>query len=183
MKPISVCRLALVLFGALAASAAAQQQKPAPTLRAALLEQLKMTHTEQDWYVPASKAVAGMTFEQAIWKPGKDDHSVAQLVHHLAFWNARSLVQLQGKKPDAFSGNNEETFEPPKDKAAWDALVKEMDDVMTRWEKAVEAADDAQLARWQSPIAHVATHNAYHTGQMLYIRKLQGSWDPSKGVK
>ncbi|HKF41667.1 MAG TPA: DinB family protein [Thermoanaerobaculia bacterium] len=182
MKPIVVCRIAFFLFGAVAATAAAQQ-KPAPTLRAALLEQLKMTHTEQDWYVPASKAVVGLTFEQAIWKPGKDDHSIAQLVHHLAFWNGRALVQLQGGKPGAFSGNNEETFEPPKDKAGWDALVKEMDDVMTRWEKAVETADDSKLAGWQSTIAHVATHNAYHTGQMLYVRKLQGSWDPSKGVK
>lgn len=182
MKPVAVCRLALVLFGAVAATASAQE-KPAPTLKAALLEQLKMSHNQQDWYVPASKAVEGLTFEKAIWKPGKDDHSVAQLVHHLAFWNKRALVQAQGGKPAAFSGNNEETFEPPKDKAAWDALVKEMDDAMTGWEKAVEAADDAKLARWQSTVAHIATHNAYHTGQILYVRKLQGSWDPAKGVK
>jgi hypothetical protein len=26
-------------------------------------------------------------------------------------------------------------------------------------------------------------HNAYHIGQIVYIRKLQGSWDPEKGVK
>jgi hypothetical protein len=32
-------------------------------------------------------------------------------------------------------------------------------------------------------IAHVGTHNAYHTGEIVYVRKLQGSWDPSKGVK
>ena len=54
---------------------------------------------------------------------------------------------------------------------------------MTAWERAVETADDAKLASWYSTIAHISTHNAYHTGQILYIRKQQGSWDPAKGVK
>ncbi|MEP6937737.1 MAG: hypothetical protein ABI871_06680, partial [Chthoniobacterales bacterium] len=29
----------------------------------------------------------------------------------------------------------------------------------------------------------ISTHNAYHTGQILYVRKLQGSWNPANGVK
>jgi len=180
MKSAAVRCFALLF---LAAASAAAQARPAPTWRSVLLEQLKISHSEQDWYVPASQAVAGLTFEQALWKPDKGDHSVASLVHHLAFWNKRALIQLQGGKPEAFSGNNEETFEPPKDKAAWDALVREMNDGMTAWEKTVEAADDAKLLSWASTIAHIATHNAYHTGQILVIRKLQGSWDPAKGVK
>lgn len=32
-------------------------------------------------------------------------------------------------------------------------------------------------------IAHVCAHNAYHVGQIIYVRKLQGVWDPEKGVK
>jgi uncharacterized damage-inducible protein DinB len=180
MKTIALRSLALVL---LAAAPAAARSKPAPTLRSVLLEQLKISHDEQDWFVPASKAVAGLTFEQAVWKPEKGDHSVASLVHHLAFWNKRALIERQGRKPEAFSGNNEETFEPPKDKAAWEALVQSMNDGMAAWEKAVEALDDAKLLDWASTISHIATHNAYHTGQILLIRKLQGSWDPAKGVK
>ena len=31
--------------------------------------------------------------------------------------------------------------------------------------------------------AHIGVHNAYHIGQMVYVRKEQGSWDPEKGVK
>jgi hypothetical protein len=54
---------------------------------------------------------------------------------------------------------------------------------MTDWEQAVEAADDAKIALWASTIAHIGTHNAYHIGQMVYVRKLQGVWDPDKGVK
>lgn len=29
----------------------------------------------------------------------------------------------------------------------------------------------------------MGTHNAYHTGQIIYIRKQQGWWDEKKGVK
>jgi len=31
--------------------------------------------------------------------------------------------------------------------------------------------------------AIIATRNAYHIGQIVYVRKLQGSWNPEKGVK
>jgi len=54
---------------------------------------------------------------------------------------------------------------------------------MTAWEKTVEAADDKKLAAEASTIAHIGAHNAYHIGQMIYLRKLQGSWNPEKGVK
>ena len=180
MKFLLAGALTLFLAGPGAASA---QTKPAPTLKSILLEQLKTSHSVQDWYVPASKAVEGLTFEQAVWKQGTGNHSIAQLVNHLTFWDRQQLVKFKGGKPPDFSGNNEETFAPPKDKASWDAAVKDMDDVMTGWEKAVESADDAKLQSWYSTIAHIGAHNAYHTGQMLYVRKLQGSWDASKGVK
>ena len=54
---------------------------------------------------------------------------------------------------------------------------------MTDWEKAVEAADEKKIEAAASTIAHIGTHNAYHIGQIIVIRRLQGSWDPAKGVK
>jgi hypothetical protein len=54
---------------------------------------------------------------------------------------------------------------------------------MTDLEKVVETADDGKLAAWASEIAHIGTHNAYHLGQIIFVRKLQGSWNPEKGVK
>jgi hypothetical protein len=39
------------------------------------------------------------------------------------------------------------------------------------------------LKEWASNIAHIGAHNAYHTGQIISVRKLQGSWDAAKGVK
>jgi hypothetical protein len=54
---------------------------------------------------------------------------------------------------------------------------------MTELEKVVEAADDKKLAEWASTIAHIGAHNAYHIGQIIYVRKEQGSWNPENGVK
>jgi hypothetical protein len=54
---------------------------------------------------------------------------------------------------------------------------------MNDWEKAVQNADDSKIKVAASLIAHIGAHNAYHVGQIIYIRRLQGSWDPEKGVK
>jgi len=61
--------------------------------------------------------------------------------------------------------------------------VKQLDQVMTDWENAVEAADEAKVKESASGISHVATHNAYHIGEIVMVRKEQGSWNPDKGVK
>jgi uncharacterized damage-inducible protein DinB len=172
---------ALFLLLVAPAVIAAQSKTPPTTLRGVLLEQLRTTHDKEDWFVPANIAVAGLTAEQAKWSPGKGQHSVGQLAYHLWFWDERALEQFNGVKPAAFSGNNDETFDNFS-AAQWDDLVKKLNQVMSDWEKAVEAADDKKLADNASLIAHIGAHNAYHIGQIIYVRKLEGAWDPSKGV-
>ncbi len=162
-------------------SSFAQDKKPT-TLKGVLLEQLRTTHNVKDWFVPANTAVEGLTPEQASWKDSSGNHSVGQLANHLVFWNSRALARFKGEPPEKFSGNNDETFNNF-DSKRWNATVQQLDSVMTEWEKAVEAADDKKLAEWASEIAHIGAHNAYHIGQMIYVRKLQGSWNPEKGVK
>ena len=172
--------LLLVLLAA-PVLAPAQSKAPPTTLRGVLIEELGTTHDQEDWFVPASVAVAGLTAEQAKWSPGKGQHSVGQLAYHLWFWDERALRQFNGTKPPDFTGNNDETFDNF-NPAQWDDLVKKLNQVLTDWDKAVAAADDEKLAKNASLIAHVATHNAYHVGQILYVRKLESAWDASKGV-
>jgi uncharacterized damage-inducible protein DinB len=175
-------KAAIFLLLAFPFLAPAQNKQPPTTLRGVLLEQLHDTHDTEDWFVPANIAVAGLTAEQAKWMPPGGGHSVGQLAYHIWYWDNRSLQRFKGEKQEPFDGNNNETF-TNFDAAQWDDLQKKLDHVLTDWEKAVEAADDATLAKNASLIAHVGAHNAYHLGQILYVRKLQGAWDPSKGVK
>ena len=174
--------LLTIAFLAVALGANAQSKTPPPTtLRGVLLEQLQTTHNKEDWFVPVNVAVAGLTAQQANWSPGHGGHSVGQLAYHLWFWNSRELAQFKGEKPASFDGNNDETFNNF-NAAQWSDLVKKLDKVMSDWEAAVEAASDQKISTNASLIAHIGTHNAYHVGQILYVRKLQGAWDPSKGV-
>lgn len=158
-----------------------QTQKP-QTLKGILLESLRTTHNQKDWFVPVSIAVEGVTADQAKWQDKSGNHSIGQLTNHLAFWNSEQLAKFRGEKPPAYGGNNEETFNSF-DSKTWDETVKRLNTVLTDLEKVVEAADENKVKEWASAIEHIGTHNAYHTGQIIYIRRLQGSWDPSKGVK
>jgi uncharacterized damage-inducible protein DinB len=172
--------LAILVLSLSSLCAFAQTQKPV-TLKSILLDQLRTTHNQKDWFVDGNTAVAGLTPEQASWKDGKGNHSVGQLASHLVFWNKQALAKFKGETPAKFSGNNDDTFNfDPKN---WAATVKDLDEVMKEWEAAVEAADEKKLEAAAPTIARIGTHNAYHIGEIVYVRKEQGSWDPEKGVK
>ena len=160
-----------------------QDQKPA-TLRGILLDQLKTTHTEKDkdWFVPANVAVEGLTPEQANWTDGKGNHSIGQIAYHLVFWNTQELAKFKGETPPKYSGKNDDTFYNF-DAKQWNDTVKQLDQVMIDLEKFVETADDKTIEKDAPIIARLGTHNAYHIGQIIYIRRLQGSWNPERGVK
>jgi uncharacterized damage-inducible protein DinB len=165
---------------ALAAAQDTKQKKPL-TLRDVLLSELRSTHTTAEWFVPANVAVKGLTAEQASWTDGKGNHSVGQLAYHLVFWNQRNLERLKGEKSPQFSGNNDETF-TKFDAKTWDDTVRQLDDVMKELENWVQTADEAKLQQNADVFTHISTHNAYHVGQIIYVRKEQGSWDPKNGV-
>ncbi len=172
----------LIIFVLLALSLSAYGQSKPVTLRSILLEQLRTTHNEKDWFVTIDGAVEGLTAEQAGWKDGSGNHSVGQLTNHLLFWNRRELAKFKGEPEEKYSGNNDETFNNF-DAKKWSDTVKQLDDVMNQLEKLVETADEKKLESWACEIAHIGTHNAYHVGQMIFVRKLQGSWNPERGVK
>jgi hypothetical protein len=117
-----------------------------------------------------------------MWNDSSGNHSVGQLAYHLLFWNKRQLAKINGQPEGAFPENNDETF-TKFTQAQWTQVVNELDSVLTAYEKAIEGADEATLQELYPTIANISTHNAYHTGQIIFVRKLQNSWDPEKGVK
>ncbi|WP_276373083.1 DinB family protein [Chryseolinea sp. H1M3-3] len=157
-------------------------QLHAQTLKSVLTEQLKSTHTKQDWFVPVNVALEGLTSEQAIWKDGSGNHSIGQLANHLLFWNEHQLLKFRGEKGHPYNGDNEETFNAF-NKEQWEQTVRRLSSVLSELEKLIQTSDDAFIRKWAETIGNISTHNAYHTGQIVFIRKQQGSWNPEKGVK
>jgi uncharacterized damage-inducible protein DinB len=174
-------RIPILLLLLAAIPVYAQDKKPT-SLRDVLLAELQTTHDNEDWFVPANIAVKGLTAEQASWTDGKGNHSVGQLAYHILYWNRRNLARLKGEQLDKFSGNNDETFDKF-DSKSWNETVQQLDNVMKELEKWVETADEAKLKENAQVFTHISTHNAYHTGQIIYVRKEQGSWDPKNGVR
>jgi uncharacterized damage-inducible protein DinB len=172
-----------LIFLVLAGLSASAQQKTAPTtLRAVLLEQFRDTWVDQDWFVPVMKALDGVTAKQAMWKPADSAHSIGELAYHIWYWNKEQLDKFNGIKPASFSGNNNETFTAFTEES-WQKVVTQLNNVMKGLETAIKTADEAKLRAWASAFDHINTHTAYHTGQILYVLKLQGVWDSNKGVK
>ena len=173
-----ICIIAFVLGASVLA--VAQQSQTVSPLRSVLVQELRETHNEKNWFVTVKEAAAGLTAEQAAWSDGKN-HSVGQLVEHLAYWNAVSLASLTHQPGPGKVANNDATFDF--EAKQWDAAQKRFDDVMTKLENLVQTADEPTLVKIAPTIARIAQHNAYHIGEMITSRKKQGSWNPENGVK
>lgn len=176
LLPVVICVMAL------AACTKKSDSGKDSLARAALLQQLKTTHNIKEWFVPVNIALEDLTPEQAMWRDSSGNHSVGQLAYHLAYWNGRVLTRMNGMDPKEMPESNEVTFNSF-NKENWQATVMRLDSILTGLEKFVETADEDKLRQWAPEIANISTHNAYHTGQIIHQRKLQGSWNPEKGVK
>lgn len=147
-------------------------------IRSLLVEQLKNTHTEHDWFIPTKKALDGISFKQSNVKDSTDNHSISEIVSHVLYWNEINLKAFKGEEVGDYledDNQNAETFQISSGKN-WDEVVRKLDSIQTEWELSVEKSTDEQLLLWQSEIADLAAHNAYHTGQIIYIRKQNGWW-------
>ena len=154
-----------------------------------LREQFDACYDNNEWFVSLKTVLDGVTHEQAAWKPDGADNSIWETVNHILFWTERWLQRFRGELNEPQDVDNDTTFYS--DTADWSTTLKRLDEVMIEWREKLSAMDDAKLASavnakyekpWYWPLAQQNIHNAYHIGQILLLRKLQGSWDPKKGV-
>jgi uncharacterized damage-inducible protein DinB len=150
-----------------------------------LLHELDITCAKEDWYPPLLPALEGLTAAQASWRPpGEAANTIWETVNHLLYYKERLLVRLQGGNPAYPAGDNDETFTVtvPPDDEAWTATVARLEAVHRglREVLATKADEDFDQPLPKKPLGLVVTsiilHDAYHTGQIVQIRKQQGSW-------
>ncbi len=147
-------------------------------------DQYNACYNEENWFAPLTKVLEGITPEQAAWNDGSSNHSILQLVHHLIFWNERYLLRFKQLPLPAVQQSEEDlTFEI--DIKDWEATLKKLNDVFSELGDAFKDASEEKLQSspfkdstdpWYSVIANINIHNAYHIGQIIYIRKAQSSW-------
>ena len=158
-----------------------------------LLDQLLVSFDHNGWFVATKNALNNLTAQQAAWKPDGLDNSIWGTLAHLNFYNERYLRRFKGETVPPVEVENHETFsgDDEASESAWQAEATRFERIMSEWRSLIETAADEKLAQavsnenqalWWEIISNINAHNAHHGGQIVIIRKLQGSWDASKGV-
>jgi uncharacterized damage-inducible protein DinB len=156
------------------------------TVKELVLEHLAYTFEKEAWQPPLGKAIDGLNAQQAAWKPAPERHSIWQIVRHVTHWKKSVLQALDGKTLDYKDLERTDWREATGDDAAWDADVKALHEVTGALDERVRSSDDEGLAELMptyvglssapkaSRLVRMATHDIYHSGQIRYIRALQG---------
>jgi len=122
------------------------------------------------WWPAVSQSFADLTADQAAWKPSPGRTSAWQILNHIAFWNEVTLGRLDGKEPtdEQIARGN---FADPAERspAAWKAAQQRLADAHEGIRAAFEGGriDPGKLNC-------LIGHTAYHIGQVMYVRALQG---------
>lgn len=163
------------------------------TTKEFLLDQFISNHDTNGWFVALKNTIHNLSAEDAVWKPDGADNSIRGILAHLNFYNERYLKRFQGESVGKLDLENSETFagaESPSEED-WQAEIERFDRIMNEWRSEIEAADESKFSQavskesqtpWAEVVGLINTHNAHHGGQIVILRKLQGSWDRSKGV-
>jgi uncharacterized damage-inducible protein DinB len=163
------------------------------TTKEILLKQFAAAYDKNGWFVALANALDNLTAEQAAWKTEQLDNSIWEILAHLNFYNRAYVERFKGVEYDYSTNNNDETFaaSDAASEEAWRREVEKFEQIMTEWRSLLEAAPDAKFdapvsatskTTWAVLLSHANLHNAHHGGQIVVIRKLQGSWDASRGV-
>ena len=155
-----------------------------------LIQQFANCYDENGWFVATKNALAGLSAEQASWKPEGADNSIHEIVNHLNYYNNAYLQRFQGFDYEYKVADNDATFDEG-EADNWEAEAARFDAIMSEWRERLRNADEQKLNEpapprlevpWWRLIGNINAHNAHHGGQIVILRKLQGSWDSSGGV-
>ncbi|SFF18457.1 Uncharacterized damage-inducible protein DinB (forms a four-helix bundle) [Paenibacillus algorifonticola] len=116
-------------------------------------------------------------------------YSIYQLLKHMHYWQHFMLEHLEGRKPqlpaNVMESWPEETA--PQDELSWQADIQAFLDGV---DQAVAIAETAQL---DEPLLYfpgetkagllrnIASHNSYHLGEIVLLRRFYGAWPPPGG--
>lgn len=149
-----------------------------------LKEQHKFSYYEEDWYPPLRIALEGLSAKQATWRPaGESVNTIWETLNHILYFKERLICEIEGRMNEFNKmSENDLTFTEGDhdDDYAWEQIVSKVEEVHSRLKQTISSLQEAELTRFEEAIFGVIRHDAYHTGQIIQIRKLQGSWSAKR---
>jgi hypothetical protein len=150
-----------------------------------LLNVLDSTFDKESWYAPFKDAIEGLTAEQANWKPsGKATKTIWENVNHLIYYKERLAVNLEGREW-THNLDGDETFyltNQPNDDKEWKKVVERAENAQRNLRQVLSTISDEKLDQnsLEGKLLDIMLHDAYHTGQIIQLRKIQGSWPSNR---
>jgi len=122
------------------------------------------------WIPGGNKSFSDLTAKQAAWKPDPKRNSIWQILNHIAFWRETMVNRLAGKPPtdEVVAKSNWESPAEPTDAAWREALAR-----LERSHQAIRKALGDEKVPVEK-LRYLLPHDAYHLGQVMYVRALQG---------
>ena len=142
-------------------------------------------------YMPPARAIEGLSTEDAERRHPGADHSVAEIISHLTFWQEWFIRRCESiAEPMPASAA---TGWPAVTPGSWTLLSQRFVGGLSR---AVEIGERTGMERLIAPaiefpplarytlrdvLTHIAYHNSHHLGQVITIRQMMGCWQPPSG--
>ena len=155
-----------------------------------IIDQLQRMYAGGAWHGPSVReALDGVSFELATKRLGQSSHSIYDLVHHLAAWIGEVHARLKGRAAQLPDEGDFPARTTMPSEADWDAVRQQLDtqhatlmadleflDPM-RLQDLIGSSSSAQSSAGRPLVAvlhGLVQHNAYHTGQIVLIRRALG---------
>lgn len=151
-----------------------------------LQEALGRALTGEGAHVEAKNAFDGLDWHIAGTQPEGAPYTIFELLSHLIYWQDWVVKWLDGEDPpipehatESWPGERE-----PANASAWEQAVRRFGEGLDRLSGRVDEADlllagdrKTRLDMLQT----IASHNSYHLGQVILLRRMLAAWPPPGG--
>jgi hypothetical protein len=130
-------------------------------------------------HIEPSAVISGITPQQACQLVDGLPYSIGQIVAHMHWWQQRRLEIAQEQEPGGFELQKDDW--PEVAEADWDGVAKAFLESFEEMLTAVEEPGAIQRLVFGDRnvgcmlVSHTL-HNAYHLGQIVLMRRMQGTW-------
>ncbi|WP_442602475.1 DinB family protein [Paenibacillus sp. KN14-4R] len=138
---------------------------------------------ESGWFPPLERALQGLTAVQACWRmDGKEMNTIKELVNHILFYKSQLLSSLTGSTEAPSTDTSFDAGTRVIREEEWQETVEKLKHIHTSIREKLSALSDQDLlsdldgVTIDQSVSNLVLHDIYHTGQIIFIRRMQGSW-------
>jgi len=153
---------------------------PGPLVRALIAHVDSSFEGPNGDYPALLETIAGLTAQQAAWRPSPASNSIWQIVYHLASAKEWQIGMMEKGQAESRGWHPH-----PGAEESWQALIAHLKDAHRRQKSALGQLQDEELLKYPVPelgrtlleliLSSGSAHEAHHAGQISYLRGLQAT--------